>query len=85
MNLGDAAPVEDFIGPLIVANVPGKGRGVLVQRHVHRGRAVIRIMLKSGGEDHGECRFGGFCRFAVHLVFQKSGILDDFCIVLKCF
>ncbi len=55
MNLGDAAPVEDFIGPLIVANVPGKGRGILVQRDVHRGGGVIRIMMKSGGEDLGEC------------------------------
>lgn len=69
MNLGDAAPVEDFIGPLIVANVPGKGRGVLVQRDVHRGGGVIRIMLNI------------WRRFAILLsmLSWESGILDDFC------
>lgn len=31
--------VEDFIGPIEVAWVPGKGRGILVQREVQQGSA----------------------------------------------
>lgn len=71
LNLGDAAPVEDFIGPLIVANVPGKGRGVLVQRDVHRGGGVIRIMLNSRERIMVKVVLVQICYFAVHVVLGE--------------
>jgi len=71
LNLGDAAPVEDFIGPLIVANVPGKGRGVLVQRDVHRGGGVIRIMLHSRARIMVKVVLVQICYSAVHVVLGE--------------
>ncbi|CAL1144921.1 unnamed protein product [Cladocopium goreaui] len=38
---GDSAGVEDFVGPIDVAWVPGKGRGILVQRDVPQGELLF--------------------------------------------
>ena len=49
---GDSAGVEDFVGPIDVAWVPGKGRGILVQRDVPQGAATMMATRTSHTSCH---------------------------------